>query len=132
MISGKALLFCEHAHRHPHDARQTLLGIFSKLTSPAFPCWQDFTIWLWLGGSGTEDRGKLNILCRKEDEQQWFRHVVERELNLEGRESLFVVFLARRFCFPRPGRYIFRVSINGTAIAEQSLSVTEEAGMDQG
>ena len=117
------ILFCEKAHCHDDTGRYSLLGIFTSLEADQFPFWHTFTLWVWLAGG--KESGRLAVIVDKDDEEAWFTYLDEQQIDFEGRTERFVALLAHRFCFPRPGTFRFRIEWNGTAIAEQWMSVTK-------
>ena len=123
MLRGNAIIFCGKAHCHPDGEHHTLLDIFTSLVSDRFPLYHSFTLWIWL--SGRASRGKLAVICDKEDEEAWFTYVLETEIDMGEESERFIALLAERFCFPRPGTYRFRAEWQGTIIAEQWLAVTK-------
>jgi hypothetical protein len=125
MLRCNAVLLCAKAHCHAHTNHHSLLDIFTSLSSDRFPLWHDFTIWLWL--TGDDGKGKLEVICDKEDEEHWFTYVLDVDIDMTGRSEYSLAYLANGFCFPRPGTFRFRVMWQDTLIATQWLRVGSES-----
>ena len=117
-------MFCREVVPAGSVNQYDLLGVFSKLVAPNFPCWLNFEVWLWL--SGDDERGLLEVICRKDGETAWFRRVLEAPVDLLPHDEVFVRFRADAFCFPRPGRYRFEISLDGAVFGVQRLLVVPE------
>lgn len=116
-----AMMICDGIWRDPSTGKRFLMGCFSVIQAPEFPCVHPV---LWVHVSVTEGRGKVPIRLRlvyaADDELVWESPTEEYEFP-DPRTVAEFDFGLGSLTFPRPGEYRFQFFVADQFIMERRL-----------
>jgi len=121
-----AFLICDSIIDDRKTGKKTLVGIFNRIGTSAFPCTHpDMAVFVSLtDGRGTY-KAELNCLCS--DTQEPIMHGEGQVAFKDPNSVVEIGFHLRGLTFPKAGMYEFEFLCNGVRVAERRFEVRETA-----
>jgi hypothetical protein len=120
-----AMVVCDFVWRDPATGKCTILGTFSSIGAPAFPCSHPL---MAVFVTVTDGRGKTPVKLRLIDADEENEPLFEGEVEVEWTDPRMIVemiFVVQGIAFPAPGEYRFQLFSNSVPLMERRIVVLE-------
>ena len=123
-LSATTLLLCDLVWEDPVSRNITLLGVFTALRATRFPSPQrSLSLYTLLLGR-PDETGRLLLECVDVASGTTDR-LAHGSVTIGQEGHRHANFRLDRFRFPRPGRFMFRLTCDGHLIAQHTVTLKE-------
>jgi hypothetical protein len=125
----RALLVADHIYRDDGSGKYVIAGTFHQLNVPAFPTTFARTVGIFVSLSGLLGKATLDLDFVEAASGEVLLRT--RALEVSGEDAEQPVELALEvppLPLPRAGRYVFRLTVDGTVLGEVAVSVRSPEG----
>ncbi|MBQ6472645.1 MAG: hypothetical protein IJJ33_11720 [Victivallales bacterium] len=125
---GLALLICDTLIEDMRTKKKSLIGLFSQITAKKFPYIHP-SMTLFISMTGAKGEFKCTLACNREEDGESVISVPCKMETGSPRDVADLVVSLRSMRFTKPGRYMFRVLVDGVPVMMRPLNVVERSGL---
>ena len=121
---GLALLICDTLIEDICTKKKSLIGLFSQITAKRFPYIHP-AMTVFISMTGAKGEFKCTLTCQREEDGESVITVPCKIKTNFPRDVADLVLSLRSMRFTKPGRYMFRVLVDGVPVMMRPLNVVE-------